>query len=165
MSGTARWQHTSRKSGRWEWSVTRAIPRQAILLPRLGDMLGKRCRWTPLPRLATERHARCQRRVVHRVNVFPTFLTKDFNHRMIFVLCAVRPRRSPHRSDTRSLRMGITSAATGSWSALWLVAFGKDIKFGGAPEWSGALGSSSLAAKVRHGVAPPFSWRLSSDLT
>jgi len=73
---------------------------------------------------------------------------------------SVRPRRSPRRSDTRSLRMGITSAATGSWSALWLAAFGKDITFGGALKWSGALGSSSLATKVsttafhKMGVSP-----------
>jgi hypothetical protein len=38
-------------------------------------MLGKRCRRTPLPRLATERHARCQWRVVHRVSDFHSNLS------------------------------------------------------------------------------------------
>lgn len=52
--------------------------------------------------------------------------------------------------------MGITLAATGLWSVLWLVASGKGIKFGGALKWSGALGSSILAAKVCtfHDVLP-----------
>jgi hypothetical protein len=56
--------------------------------------------------------------------------------------------------------MGITSAATGSWSALWPVAFGKDITFGGALNWSGAPGSSSLAAKVRRRAALRSAWYL-----
>jgi hypothetical protein len=78
VSRTALWQHTSRKPGRWKRSDCRAIPRQAVLLPRLGDMLGERRRWTPLPRLATERHARSQWRMVYRVNDFPTQLTTLF---------------------------------------------------------------------------------------
>ncbi|KAI0297655.1 hypothetical protein BC826DRAFT_148745 [Russula brevipes] len=65
-----------------------------------------------------------------------------------------RPRRSRHGSGTRSSRTDIISVATGSWSAHWPAAIGKDTKCGGAPESSGAWGSSSPATAVRvnHGI-------------
>lgn len=67
MSRPALRQHTQRGSRRRKWPNTRNVPRQAGLLPRLGNMLGKRCRWAPLPRLATERYTRRQWCVVHWV--------------------------------------------------------------------------------------------------
>ena len=84
VSGTALWQHPRRRSGRRKRPDTGTIPRQAGLFPRLGDMLGERRRRASLPCLATERHPRCQRRVVHRVKssrclfinpLFPSILT------------------------------------------------------------------------------------------
>ena len=71
MSRAALRQHTQRRSGRWKWPDTRDVPRQAGLLPRLGNMLGERGRWPPLPRLAAERHPRRQRRMVHWVCSLP----------------------------------------------------------------------------------------------
>ena len=67
MSRSALWQHSQRGSRRRKWPDTRNVPRQAGLLPRLGNMLGKRCRRAPLPRLATEWHPRRQWCVVRRV--------------------------------------------------------------------------------------------------
>lgn len=69
MPGPALWQHSQRGSRRRKWPYTRNVPRQAGLLPRLGHLLGERCRWAPFPRLATERHARRQRRMVHWVRI------------------------------------------------------------------------------------------------
>jgi len=69
MLRAAHWQHSQRGSRRRKWPDTRNVPRQTGLLPRLGDVLGERCRWAPFPRLAAERHARRQRRVVYRVRI------------------------------------------------------------------------------------------------
>jgi hypothetical protein len=67
-------QHSQSGSRRRKWPDTRNVPRQAGLLPYLGDVLGERCWWAPFPRLATERHARRQRCMVHRVRIsFPPF--------------------------------------------------------------------------------------------
>ena len=123
VSGTAPWQHTRRRSGRRKRPDSGAVPRQAGLFPRLGDMLGELRRRTSLPSLATERHSRCQRRMVHRVSLHTVYLsTRIFNLHFLHFLtmcmyvCAVvvRPRRSIRRSGTRSSRTGTTSAATGS---------------------------------------------------
>ena len=102
--------------------------------------------------------------MVHRVSLHTVYLYAS----LIFILTTcmrsvVRPRKSIRRSGTRSSRTDTTSAATGSWSVHWPVAFGKDIIFGGALKSSGAPGSSSLAATVR--VACTHSFPFSHCLT
>ena len=71
MPGPTLWQHSQCRSRRRKWPDTRNVPRQAGLLPRLGNVLGELCRWAPFPRLATERHAWRQWRMVYRVRISP----------------------------------------------------------------------------------------------
>lgn len=62
---------------------------------------------------------------------------------------AERRKRSIRRSGTRSSRTAITSGATGSSSAPWRAAIGKDATYGGAPGSSGAPDFSSPVTRVR----------------
>lgn len=99
MSRTAHGRHTRGRSRRRKWPDSRDVPRQAGLLPRLGDVLGEHRGRAPLPRLATEWHARRQRRVVHRVYIhphvhLPTFFTIPDVLLICRILCCCTRRAS-----------------------------------------------------------------------
>ena len=161
MSGSAYRQHTRGRSRRREWPHARDVPRQASLLPRLGDVLGEFRRRPPFPRMAAKRHARRQRRVVHRVSSSPPPVLFFFfcGSQTLNERTAERRKRSIRRSGTRSSRMVITSVATGSSSVLWRAVIRKDATSGGVPKSSGALNSSSLVIRVRGYALPFFSGR------
>jgi hypothetical protein len=105
VPGAAFWQHTQRRSGRRKWPDTRAVPRQAGLLPRLGNVLGELRRRAPLPGLATERHVRRQRRVVRRVRstlhlLHPPHLLMSHNH-LPFSRWLIHSRRASKEEPSR----------------------------------------------------------------
>jgi hypothetical protein len=107
-------------------------------------MLGKRCRWTPLPRLATERHARCQWRVVHRVRFLPPqtrLVFTEVNHHMgirnIRSASKEEPSQKRHKIVTDGYNLGrdwfVKRALAGS---LWK---GHHIWWGAKVEWRTGL--------------------------